>query len=160
MYKRQEYEAITRSTTAEEAFRLKLLQCVAQELHVKEELVAIDRLARHEKSTFQSYAEISLVSDPTGRDQRDAAALAKSLRDVVGNPMSSLAQTFSATRAQQLSTPDSLVGTARASAVLVPAERKQALAQVGSLPLDSPQCILSQARRRTGAWWWRHQRQV
>ena len=130
----KEYEAITRSATAEEAFRLKLLHCVAQELHVKEELVAIDRLARHEKSTFQSYAEVSLVSDPTGRDQRDAAALAKSLRDVVGNPMSSLAQTFSATRAQQLSTPDSLVGTARASAVFGSRDGKEAGPGAGGQP--------------------------
>ena len=134
----KEYEAITRSTTAEEAFRLKLLQCVAQELHVKEELVAIDRLARHEKSTFQSYAEISLVSDPTGRDQRDAAALAKSLRDVVGNPMSSLAQTFSATRAQQLSTPDSLVGTARASAVFGSSGKEAGPGAGGQPPARQP----------------------
>ena len=134
----KEYEAITRSTTAEEAFRLKLLQCVAQELHVKEELVAIDRLARHEKSTFQSYAEVSLVSDPTGRDQRDAAALAKSLRDVVGNPMSSLAQTFSATRAQQLSTPDSLVGTARASAVFGSSGKEAGPGAGGQPPARQP----------------------
>jgi hypothetical protein len=47
-------------------------------------------------------ADIKLLTDQSGRDSRDAAALSRSLRERVGNPMSELAQKFAATRAQLL----------------------------------------------------------
>jgi len=103
----KDYDEAAKSAAAAEAYRLSLERCVARELKVLEEecvSLALLNLAPTSQAPWSPLlADVKLLTDQSGRDSRDAAALSRSLRERVGNPMSELAQKFAATRAQLLS---------------------------------------------------------
>ena len=90
-----------------EAFRLSLERCVACELQVLEEervSASLVNLPPRSQAPWRPLlADIKLLTDESGRDSRNAAALSRSLREIVDNPMSELVQKFAASRAQLLS---------------------------------------------------------
>ena len=90
-----------------EAFRLSLERCVACELQVLEDqrvCASLVNLPPISQAPWRPLlADIKLLTDESGRDSRNAAALSRSLRERVDNPMSELVQKFAASRAQLLS---------------------------------------------------------